>query len=207
MQPMSKSQPSPGDGAESNTKSATQSAVQSNIVQSHIVRELKALVRDVPDFPSPGILFRDITPILRDPGAFRKAVNLFLDALRHERIDVFAGIESRGFVFAPTLALETGAGFVPVRKQGKLPADTVQRSYALEYGEATLEVHRDAIQPGQRVAIVDDLLATGGTAQATVQLVEELGGQVVRVLFLIELEALGGRARLAGYPVTSFLHY
>ena len=175
--------------------------------RDEIVRELTSSVRDVPDFPTPGILFRDITPILQNSGAFRKAMDLFIDTFRNDRIDVFAGIESRGFVFAPTLALEMAASFVPVRKHGKLPAATVKRSYALEYGTATLEIHRDAIRPGQRVAIVDDLLATGGTAEATVGLVEELGGKVVHIAFLIELDALRGRDRLQGYPVTSFLHF
>src|SRR5438093_11500142 len=153
--------------------------------RERIVRDLTALVRDVPDFPAPGILFRDITPILKDPAAFRDAIELFTEHFEASGVEVFAGIESRGFLFAAPLALALGAAFVPVRKLGKLPAETVRRTYALEYGDATMEMHRDAVEPGQRVAIVDDLLATGGTAQAACERVEALGGTVVEVAFLI----------------------
>ncbi len=176
-------------------------------MRDSVVQQLAARVRSVPDFPVPGILFRDITPILLDPGAFRAAVDLFVERYRHQNVERFAGIESRGFLFAAPVALALGAGFVPVRKRGKLPAARIERSYALEYGTASLEMHRDAIQPGQRVVIVDDLLATGGTARAVCELVEELGGTVLELCFLIELEALAGRERLRGRTVTSFLRY
>ena len=175
--------------------------------REHVVQQLAAVVRDVPDFPVEGILFRDITPILQDPAAFQAAVDLFVDHYRDRNIDVFAGVESRGFLFAAPLALALKASFVPIRKVGKLPADKIQRSYKLEYGEATLEIHRDAVQANQRVVVVDDLLATGGTALAACQLVEELGATVVELAFLIELEALQGRKLLADHVVTSFLRY
>jgi adenine phosphoribosyltransferase len=172
-----------------------------------VIRQVRARVRDVPDFPVPGILFRDITPIFQDPALFRSCVDLFVDHFRDLRIEVFAGIESRGFLFAAPVALALGAAFVPVRKAGKLPAAKVRRTYSLEYGEASIELHADAVRPGQRVAIVDDLLATGGTALAACQLVEELGGEVVEVAFLIELGFLAGRTALAGRRVTSFIRY
>ena len=172
-----------------------------------IVRDLAARVRNVPDFPVRGILFRDITPILHDPRAYRAAIELFVDHFRDRGVHAFAGIESRGFLFAAPVALALGSSFVPIRKEGKLPAAKIRRTYALEYGEATLEMHRDAIAPDSRVVIVDDLLATGGTAHAACELVEELGGQVLELAFLIELEALGGRARLPGRTVTTFLRY
>jgi adenine phosphoribosyltransferase len=175
--------------------------------RDRVLAELRARVRDVPDFPIPGILFRDITPIFRDPHAFQSCVDLFVSHLQGRGIQVCAGIESRGFVFGAPVALALGAAFVPVRKAGKLPAAKVRRTYALEYGEATIEMHRDAIRPGERVAILDDLLATGGTAAAACSLVEELGGQVVDLTFLIELGFLKGRERLAGRPVTSFIQY
>ena len=175
--------------------------------QERVVRELSARVRNVPDFPVQGILFRDITPILLDPKAFQAAVGLFVERYRDRGVHVFAGIESRGFLFAAPVALALGAGFAPVRKKGKLPAAKIERSYDLEYGQATLEMHRDAIGQGQRVVIIDDLLATGGTARAACELVEELGGQVLEIAFLIELEALQGRKQLDGRAVTAFLRY
>lgn len=175
--------------------------------RDRIVAELRARVRDVPDFPQPGILFRDITPIFQDPKTFKSCVDLFVDHFRGRDVEVFAGIESRGFLFAAPIALALGCAFVPVRKSGKLPASTVRRSYSLEYGEATIEMHRDAVRPGQRVALVDDLLATGGTALAACELIEELEGSLVEVAFLIELDFLQGRARLGGHEVTSFIHY
>ena len=171
------------------------------------IRSLRARVRDVPDFPVPGILFRDITPLLQDPASFHACVDLFADHFRDRDIDVFAGIESRGFLFAAPVALALGVGFVPVRKAGKLPAATVKRTYALEYGEATVELHRDAVERGQRVALIDDLLATGGTAAAACELFEELGATIVEVAFLIELAFLHGRDRLSGREVTSFIRY
>ncbi len=175
--------------------------------RASVVNALRARIRDVPDFPVPGILFRDITPIFQDPRAFRSCVDLFAAHFEGRGVEVFAGIESRGFVFGAPVALALGAAFVPVRKAGKLPAAKVSRTYALEYGQATLEMHRDAIRPGQRVAVIDDLLATGGTAAAACELVEELGGQVEEVAFLVELDFLKGRERLGRRRVTSFIHY
>ncbi len=175
--------------------------------RERVLRELQAQIRDVPDFPIPGILFRDITPIFQDPKSFRACVDLFVDHFKDMRVEVFAGIESRGFLFAAPVALALGAGFVPVRKAGKLPAAKFQRTYDLEYGSATIELHRDAVRPGQRVALLDDLLATGGTAAAASSLLEEAGGTIVDIGFLIELDFLNGRQRLGGRPVTSFIHY
>ena len=171
------------------------------------IENLKALVRDIPDFPKKGILFKDITPILKQPGALQFAVDEMAEFLRDLRLDQIVGIESRGFIFSPILAYKLKAGFVPVRKPGKLPAQTIKTSYQLEYGENELEIHRDSILQGTRVAVVDDLLATGGTAQAAIRLVEELGGEVVAVAFLVELAFLKGREKLAGYNVFSILQY
>lgn len=168
---------------------------------------LKTLIRDVPDFPQPGILFRDVTPLLRQPAALREVVAHFAERYRGAGIDAVAGIESRGFIFGAPLAMELGVGFVPVRKVGKLPAEKIFREYALEYGTATLEIHVDAVSPGQRVLLIDDLLATGGTAAAAAQLVQTLGGDVAAVAFLIELEFLEGRERLDGLDVYSVLKY
>lgn len=169
--------------------------------------ELKALIRDVPDFPSPGILFRDITPLLRDAHALDRAVRELAAPFRDARIDLVAGIESRGFIFGVPLALALGAGFVPIRKAGKLPADTLRREYQLEYGSNRLEIHRDAVAPGQRVLLVDDVLATGGTASASAELVRELGGEIVAAAFAIELSALEGRQRLSDCSVVALLSY
>jgi adenine phosphoribosyltransferase len=167
------------------------------------------LVRSIPDFPAPGILFRDITPVLHDAAALDAAVRLHLDLIDdlHGQIDRIVGIESRGFLFGMAVAHALGAGFVPVRKPGKLPAPTVHQTYALEYGQDRLHMHADAVSPGDRVLIIDDLLATGGTAQAAAQLVEGLGGRVVACLFLIELAALGGRDRLGDRRVESVIVY
>jgi adenine phosphoribosyltransferase len=169
--------------------------------------ELASLIRDVPDFPVKGILFRDITTLIRNADAFQEVVNLLADHYVNLDIDVVVAIESRGFVFGAPLAYELGAGFVPVRKSGKLPADTISESYTLEYGTNTLEMHRDAIEPGRRVLVVDDLLATGGSARAAVNLVEQLGGEVVGVAFMIELGFLHGRDKLEGYDVLSLIYY
>ncbi len=171
------------------------------------MESLKKLIREVPDFPKPGILFYDITTLLKDPGGLRQALDAFADQYESDPPDIVAGIEARGFIFAPTVAMRLGVGFVPIRKPGKLPAATEQFSYALEYGEDTLEVHRDAVEPGQKVLIVDDLLATGGTAQATCKLVEKLGGVVHGTAFAIELTFLPGREKLSGYDVFSVLSY
>ncbi len=169
--------------------------------------ELRRLIREIPDFPKPGILFYDITTLLKDSRGLRLAVNRMSEALANQPIDVVIGVEARGFIFAPPLAYQLGAGFVPVRKPKKLPGEVERISYDLEYGSDTLEIHRDAIQPGQRVVIADDLLATGGTAAATAALVEKLGGEIVGLTFLVELTFLGGREKLARYPVTSLLTY
>jgi len=171
------------------------------------VSELTALIRDVPDFPQPGILFKDITTLLKDPAGFRRAIDLFVERYQDEQIQAVAAIESRGFIFGAPLAYALGLSFVPVRKFGKLPAETVEEEYALEYGTATIEIHRDAIAPGARVLIVDDLLATGGTMRATCNLVEKLGGQVVGLAFLVELTFLNGRARLSEYDITALITY
>jgi adenine phosphoribosyltransferase len=169
--------------------------------------ELRAKIREVPDFPKPGILFYDITTLLKDAGAYREAITLMLDPYRTEQLDVVVGMESRGFIFSAPMAIELGAVLVPVRKLGKLPAETISVEYALEYGSNTLEIHRDAIQPGQKVLIVDDLLATGGTVQGTIELIERLKGEVVGLAFLVELEFLNGRERLGGRKVTSVIRY
>lgn len=169
---------------------------------------LEKVIRDVPDFPKPGILFKDITPVLLDPGAYREAVDGLEKLLEGTGVDVFAAIESRGFLFAGPLGLAMGKGVALLRKEGKLPADTFAASYELEYGRATLEVHRDAFAAGQRVVIVDDLLATGGTAKAAAELVRTAGGTVAGFLFLVELEFLDGRARLADEgPVFSLVRF
>ena len=165
------------------------------------------LIRDIPDFPKSGILFKDITPVLGDAAAFQEVVDCFVSQAQGWSPDLVVGIESRGFLFGAPVALALGIGFVPVRKIGKLPAQTIQEEYALEYGTATVEVHRDAILPGQRVLIVDDLLATGGTAAAAAKLVEKLGGRVVGFSFLVELAFLSGRKALSGYDVHSLLTY
>jgi len=168
-------------------------------------RRLEALIRDVPDFPQPGVLFKDITPILRNPRALREAVDAMSTPFLDADIDVIVGLESRGFVFGAPMAYNMGLGFAPVRKLGKLPADKIYVEYELEYGSNTFEMHRDAVEPGQRVLIVDDLLATGGTMRASIDLVERLGGQVVGLSFLVELGFLHGRDKLKGYDIHSII--
>ena len=168
---------------------------------------LKSYIREVPDFPKPGILFYDITTLLKDRVGLAKLIDSLGQKFIGRRVDLVLGIEARGFIFGPALAYRLNAGFVPVRKPKKLPAETAKWTYDLEYGSDTLEVHKDAIQPGQSVIIVDDLLATGGTAKATTQLVESLGGKVASLAFIVELDFLKGRAKLAGYEVVSLLHY
>ena len=168
---------------------------------------LKHLIRDIPDFPQPGILFRDITTLLRDPAGLRKALDHLIEPHRDTQIDQIVGIESRGFILGAAMADRLGVGFVPVRKPGKLPAATVSAAYELEYGTDALEMHRDAINEGHRVLIVDDLLATGGTARAATQLVRECGGEVVGLAFLIELAALNGRAQLPGEQLFTVIRY
>jgi adenine phosphoribosyltransferase len=169
--------------------------------------ELKRYIREVPDFPKPGILFYDITTLLLDPLALRMTVDRFVWQFAGQRIDRVVGIESRGFLFAPILAYHLSAGFVPVRKPGKLPAVTLAEGYDLEYGQDRIEMHRDAIGPGHRVLIVDDVIATGGTARAATKLVEQAGGEVAGLGFIIELEFLAGREKLAGYEVKSLIRY
>lgn len=171
------------------------------------VRSLVEKIRDVPDFPEKGILFKDITTLLKDPEAFKLAINKLTQPFRNMHIDLVVGMESRGFIFGAPLAYNLGAGFVPVRKMGKLPAQSIRAEYALEYGTATLEIHEDAIQAGQKVLVIDDLLATGGTVSATIDLVERLGGDVVAIAFLIELTFLSGREKLRGREVVSVIRY
>jgi adenine phosphoribosyltransferase len=169
--------------------------------------ELKALIREVPDFPKPGINFYDITTLLKHPQGLRRTVDAMADEFRGTKVDTVIGIEARGFIFAPALAYHMGAGFVPVRKPGKLPSECASISYDLEYGQDALQIHRDAIEKGHRVIIADDLLATGGTARAVVDLVKELGGEVVGLGFVVELEFLPGRKKLEGYDVHSLIKY
>ncbi len=169
--------------------------------------QLKKLIREVPDFPKPGILFYDITTLLKDKVGFATLIDKFSQYYIGRSVDLVLGMEARGFIFGPALAYRLNAGFVPVRKPGKLPAETVKESYALEYGTASLEIHKDAIQKGQRVLIVDDLLATGGTAVATVRLVLSLGGQIAGLGFVVELDFLKGREKLRDFDVMSLLHY
>lgn len=168
---------------------------------------LSKFIRSVPGFPKPGIVFRDITTLAKDPGGLRAAVDAIASRYEKAGVDVVVGIESRGFIFGAAVAYKLGVGFVPARKPGKLPAETVRAEYSLEYGTDAIEMHRDAISRGQRVLIVDDLLATGGTAAAAVNLVETLGGHVVALAFLIDLSFLNGRAKLGGYEVFSLIVY
>lgn len=169
--------------------------------------ELRALIRDVPDFPEPGIMFKDITPLLGDEAAFSQIIDLIVAHFGRGNVDLVAGIEARGFILAAPVAYHVNAGFVPIRKQGKLPWDAEAEEYALEYGTATLEIHRDAVTPGRRVLIVDDVLATGGTAQATAALIERLGGTIVGIACPIELTFLNGREKLRDYDFLSLIRY
>jgi adenine phosphoribosyltransferase len=169
--------------------------------------DLRAKIREVPDFPKPGILFYDITTLLREADAFREVIDRMAEAVKGERIDLVVGMESRGFIFAAPLADRLGAGFVPVRKLGKLPAETIEVEYDLEYGTATLEIHRDAISPGQRVLVVDDLLATGGTVLGTIELVRRLGGEIAGLSFMVELTSLGGRDKLGEFAIHTLIAY
>ena len=171
------------------------------------MEELKRLIREIPDFPKPGILFKDITTLLSDAGGLRRAIACLAEPFRDARIDKVVGIESRGFIFGAAVAERLGAGFVPARKPGKLPARTTRVEYALEYGTDALELHEDAVEGGQRVLIVDDLLATGGTACAAADLITGRGAKVHAFAFLIELDALRGRERLAGHDVFALVHY
>ena len=169
--------------------------------------EIEGLIRPIPDFPIPGILFRDITPLLKDKQGFRGAIDLFVDKFSGRDVDLVVGVEARGYIFGAPIAYAIGAGFIPVRKPGKLPYQTYTEEYALEYGTNSLQIHSDAIAQGQRVLVVDDLLATGGTAAATRRLLERFGAHVEAFAFLIELAALHGRDALAGTEVVSFVSY
>ena len=171
------------------------------------MKKLEEYVRSIPDFPEPGIIFRDITTILQDPDGLHLAIQSMQDKLKDTEFDVVVGTESRGFIFGVPIAYNLHKAFVPVRKKGKLPCETVSMEYDLEYGSAVIEMHKDSSKPGQKVVLVDDLVATGGTIEAAIKLVEELGGEVVKVVFLMELAGLKGRERLKGYEVESVLCY
>src|SRR5438309_6246967 len=172
-----------------------------------MLEKLRAGIRDVPDFPKKGIIFKDITPILSDRALFRASIDLFLEQCRGKKIDKIVGIDARGFLFGSTVAYELGVGFVPIRKRGKLPYKTEIAKYSLEYGEAEMEMHIDAMESGEQVVLVDDLLATGGTSAAAAALIEKVGGKLIEAQFLIELEFLNGRKQLESTPVISFLKY
>jgi len=169
--------------------------------------EISAAIRNVPDFPKPGIQFKDITPVLADPRLFSGTIDLLSDGFTPGSVDAVVGIDARGFIFAAAAAKKLNAGFVPVRKKGKLPYSTIEQEYALEYGSATVAMHTDALKPGARVLLIDDLLATGGTAAAAIALVHKLGGKILEVSFLIELKFLNGRDKLSGLPVRSLVEY
>jgi adenine phosphoribosyltransferase len=169
--------------------------------------EIEAAIRNVPDFPKPGIQFKDITPLLADARLFSGAIDLLIERFQPGSVDAVVGIDARGFIFAAAAAVRLNAGFIPVRKQGKLPYQTIEQDYALEYGTATVAIHTDALKPGSRVLLVDDLLATGGTAAAAAALVKRLGGEILEAGFLIELKFLNGREKLKGYPVRSLVIY
>jgi len=169
--------------------------------------DLKQLIREVPDFPKPGINFYDITTLLKHPEGFRRTIDALVAQFEGDKVDTVVGIEARGFIFAPAMAYRLGTGFVPARKPGKLPSQCASVSYDLEYGQDALQIHSDAVGAGHRVLIADDLLATGGTAAAVVKLVEQLGGEVVGLTFVVELEFLPGRQRLEGYDVRSLIKY
>ncbi len=171
------------------------------------MKKIEEYVRSIPDFPEKGIIFRDVTSVLGDAEGLKLAIDSMIGLLDNVEFDVIAGTESRGFIFGVPIAYELGKPFVPIRKKGKLPCETISASYELEYGSAEIEMHKDSIKPGQRVVLVDDLIATGGTVEACIRLVEELGGEVARIIFLMELAGLKGREKLAGYDVASVITY
>ena len=171
------------------------------------MKKIEDYIRSIPDFPEPGIIFRDITSVLQDADGLQLAIESMQAWLKDVDVDVIAGTESRGFIFGVPIAYNLHKSFVPIRKKGKLPCETVSQSYDLEYGSAVIEMHKDSVKPGQKVVIVDDLIATGGTVEAAIKLVESLGGEVVKVVFLIELAGLKGREKLAGYDVASVIKY
>lgn len=171
------------------------------------MKKVEDYVRTIPDFPEPGIQFRDVTSVLQNPEGLKLAIDSMLGLLDGAEFDVIAGTESRGFIFGVPIAYKLGKAFVPVRKKGKLPCETISAEYELEYGTAQIEMHKDSIQPGQKVVLVDDLIATGGTIEASIRLIEQLGGEVVKIVFLMELAGLKGREKLAGYDVASVITY
>ena len=171
------------------------------------MKKLEEYVKSIPDFPEKGIIFRDVTSVLQDAEGLHLAIDQMQEKLEGVDFDIVLGPESRGFIFGAAVAYKLGAGFVPVRKKGKLPRATISQTYDLEYGTATIEIHKDAIQPGQKVVIIDDLIATGGTTEAIIKMVEELGGEVVKIVFLMELAGLKGRERLSGYDIDSAIIY
>ena len=195
-------------------KCYTKRYLVSNIRRDRIIhkgagkmKKIEEYVRSIPDFPEPGIIFRDVTSILQDPDGLKLSIDLIQEKLEGLDFDVIAGTESRGFIFGVPVAYNLHKAFVPVRKKGKLPCETVSMDYDLEYGTATIEMHKDSIRPGQRVVLIDDLIATGGTIEAAIKLIEQLGGVVVKVVFLMELAGLKGREKLAGYDVDSVICY
>lgn len=171
------------------------------------MKRLEEYVRSIPDFPEPGIIFRDVTSILQDADGLQLAIDSIQECLKDVDVDVIMGTESRGFIFGVPVAYNLHKPFIPIRKKGKLPCETISQSYELEYGQATIEIHKDSIKPGQKVAIIDDLIATGGTVEAATKLVERLGGEVVKIVFLMELAGLKGREKLSGYDVDSVICY
>jgi adenine phosphoribosyltransferase len=171
------------------------------------MKKIEEYVRDIPDFPEEGIIFRDVTSVLQDADGLHLAIDSIQELIGNTTCDMIVGPESRGFIFGVPIAYNLKKAFIPVRKKGKLPCETIEKEYALEYGTATIEMHKDAIKPGQKVIIVDDLMATGGTIEAIVSLIEELGGEVVKIVFLMELEGLKGRDKLKGYDVESVIYY
>ena len=171
------------------------------------MKKIEEYVRSIPDFPEPGIIFRDVTSILQDPDGLQLAIDSMQECLKGVDVDVVVGAESRGFIFGVPIAYNLHKPFVPVRKKGKLPCETISRSYDLEYGSATIEMHKDSIRPGQKVVVIDDLIATGGTIEAACKMIEELGGEIVKIVFLMELAGLKGREKLSKYDVESVICY
>ncbi len=171
------------------------------------MKKLEEYVRSIPDFPEEGIIFRDVTSVLQDKDSLKMSIDAMMEELRGLDIDVIVGPESRGFIFGVPIAYNLNKAFVPIRKKGKLPCETIEMEYDLEYGTATVEIHKDAIKPGQKVVIIDDLIATGGTIEAIIKLIKQLGGVVVKIVFLMELEGLKGRDKLKGYDVASIIKY
>lgn len=172
-----------------------------------MMKKVEDYIRSIPDFPEPGIIFRDVTSVLQEPDGLKLAIDSMIQLLDGVDFDIIAGTESRGFIFGASIAYALGKAFVPIRKKGKLPCETISAKYDLEYGTAEIEMHKDSVKQGQKVVIVDDLIATGGTVEASIQLVEQLGGEVVKTIFLIELAGLNGRERLKGYDVASVITY